>query len=171
MAVKTRSADRYLVTFHGVFAGKVASPVWGAAYRAVSQGVAGPPVVKPGLSPEVLLTPGFARLRFGGLDKDGVLRVGRSVRATGKVNPGMELAGEKLAFTLSKLTRMGWKVKQVAERAIRGDGTFSCRFTPTSRGTWEVYVEAPGHGGAQRVDAGLSAPHRRQVNPARQRTG
>jgi hypothetical protein len=143
MAVKTHRAVGYLFTFHGVFGGTVASPVWGATYRAVSQGVVGPPVVKPGLSPEVLLTPGFAKLQFRNLNKDGTLRLGRTFRATGRVKPGALLAGEKLVFSLYKMTSMGWKVKQVAERAVKSDGTFSCQFRPTKRGTWEVYLRLP----------------------------
>ncbi len=143
MAVKTHRAVGYIFTFHGVFEGTLTSPVWGATYRAVSQGVAGSPVVKPGLFPEVLLTPAFAKLQLRNLNKDYVLRLGRSFWATGKVKPGVLLAGEKLVFSLKKMTSMGWRVKQVAERVIRSDGTFSCKFTPTKRGTWEVYLRLP----------------------------
>jgi hypothetical protein len=141
MTVRTHSAGAYLVTFHGVFGGTVVSPVWGATYRAVSRGVAGPPVVKPGLSPEVLLTPGFSGLRLRNLGKSAELRLGRSFWATGKMRPGSQLAGEKLVFSLRKMTKKGWKVRQTVERAVGSDGTFSCRFTPTTRGTWEVYVQ------------------------------
>ena len=142
-AVKTHHAHWYLATFHGVFEGTVSAPVWGATYRAVSRGVVGTPVVKPAVFPEVLLTPGFARLQFRNLDKAGALRLGRSFWATGKVKPGAQLAGEKLIFSLKRMTSMGMKVMQVAERAIGSDGTFSCKFTPTKRGTWEVYLRLP----------------------------
>lgn len=141
MTVKTHSVKANLLTFQGVFTAALASPSWGASYRAVSQGVAGPPVVMPGLFPEVLLTPEFAGLHFRGPDKNSVLRLGRSLRAAGSIKPGAQLAGENLTFSLRRMTSRGWKVKEVLERAIRSDGSFSCRFTPTRRGTWEVYVD------------------------------
>lgn len=157
MTVRTHSAGAYLVTVHGVFGGTVVSPAWGATYRAVSKGVAGPPVVKPGLSPEVLLTPGFSGLRLRNLGKDAGLRLGRSFWATGRMRPGAQLAGEKLVLSLKKMTRMGWKVKQVAEPAVRSDGTFSCRFTPATRGTWEVYLQLPAT--SQHAESVRGYPH------------
>jgi hypothetical protein len=138
----THARSGPIIKWNGVFDSTVASPVWGSTYRAVSQGVAGPPVVTPALA-EALLTPYFS-IPLRGLGKGGDLKPGRSVVATGKMNPSAPLAGEKVMFSLQRMTSKGWKVVQTGEATVSSAGTFAWKATPTKRGkTYEIYGTLP----------------------------
>ncbi len=78
----------------------------GVEYRAISQGVAGPPVVMPALNgPAVELPTPTLTLSLRGLLRHTVV-IGYPVTATAKVAP-LDMAGQRVRLTLQR--RMAWK--------------------------------------------------------------
>jgi hypothetical protein len=123
----------------GWFNGQVASPIWGATYRAVTQGVRGTTVVKPARA-KTILYPGFG-VWLSGPDRHGDLTFGQSVVASGSGFPAELLAGETVKLTLLQ----GYHARIVGEATIGADGTYSWTVTPKARGKrYRVEAELPG---------------------------
>lgn len=122
----------------GWFGGRIGTPVWGAAYRAISRGVGGKTVVRPALA-ETVIWPAFG-VAVRGPDKNGDLAFGQSVTAYGLALPAALLAGEKVKLTLLQ----GWKVRIAGEATIGSDGSYSWTVTPAARGKrYKVYATLP----------------------------
>ena len=125
-------------------------------FRAISQGLAGPPVVMPALNgPAVvdLPTPSLTwRLRG---PVDGTLRLGKSVTATARVSPA-DLAGPKPMFELHQRIADKWRWLLDVRRALSDKGTYSWRWTPRHRGMFKM---SPGIGGTAAYEASGSSAH------------
>ena len=81
--------------------GVAAPPVLNLVPRAISQGLAGPPVVMPAISvPTVPRPTPTLTLRLSGLTR-GAVRRGHAVIVAGKVTP-TDMAGQKVRLTLQK---------------------------------------------------------------------
>jgi hypothetical protein len=132
--------SRPILMDSGRFSGGAgASDARGTSYRAVSQGVAGAPVVMPALT-EARLRPSVEISEMRGLGPNERLRLGRSVVAFGPVAPSW-LAGEKVRFALEKKTSRGQTVQLRAQRVITDESTISWKVTPGTRGKYVVTVK------------------------------
>jgi len=110
-------------------------------FRAISQGLAGPPVVMPALDgPRViddLPTPTLTwRLRG---PVDGTLRLGKSVTATARVSP-TDLAGPKPMFEVHKRIAGDWRWHLTVSRTLSATGTYSWTWTPRHRGLFKMFA-------------------------------
>jgi hypothetical protein len=140
----------------GHFWGALASAEKGTRYRAVSQGDPGPPVVKPGLSEETVLTPQL-RQETRGLNAGGNLRLGRSLRYLGKAAPSW-VAGETVRIALRKYSHRPRdnRVVQRFTRVLRADDpvcVFRCLVKPRSSGRYLITAILPATAEHPRVSA------------------
>jgi hypothetical protein len=119
---------------NGWFSARVTAPVWGATYRAVTRGVRGTKVVRPALRVTLLQAILWNGVR--GLDSNGRLQLGRSVKLDGTALPAELLAGEKVKLTLQKVAPGGARVMMVGEATIGSDGKYGWEVTPTMRGRY-----------------------------------
>ena len=77
-----------------------------------------------------------ATLALSGLN-NGVVKLGRSVTAKGKVTP-TSLAGSQVKITVQKKSSGKWmKVKSVM-RTIRANGAYSWNYKPAKSGTYRM---------------------------------
>jgi len=120
----------------------VAAPA-GTTFRAISEGVAGPPVVMPALSGPFQRPIPTLTLKLRGLTH-GAVALGKRLTAMGKVMP-VELAGQKATIRLQRFylawpgrTHKAWRTVLKAERTIGAAGGFSWRFTPKVRGQYRI---------------------------------
>lgn len=110
--------------------------------RAISEGVAGPPVVMPGLSAPFTRPVPTLTLKLGGLT-DGAIKLGQAVTARGTALP-VELAGQKVLVRLQRARwwagnhRWLWRTVRTATRTIGAAGDFSARITPKDAGRYRV---------------------------------
>jgi hypothetical protein len=117
-------------------------PPAGASLRAISEGVAGPPVVMPGLSAPFTRPFPTLTLKLRGLT-DGAIEQGQTVTARGTALP-VELAGQKVLVRLQRARwwagneRWLWSTLRTATRTIGADGDFSARLTPKAAGRYRV---------------------------------
>ena len=112
-------------------------------FRAISEGVAGPPVVMPALSGPFQRPIPTLTLKLRGLTH-GAVALGKRLTAMGKVMP-VELAGQKATIRLQRFylawpgrTHKAWRTVLKAERTIGAAGGFSWRFTPKVRGQYRI---------------------------------
>ena len=110
--------------------------------RAISEGVAGPPVVMPGLSAPFTRPVPTLTLKLGGLT-DGAIKQGRAVTARGTALP-VELAGQNVLVRLQRGRwwagnhRWLWRTVRTVTRTIGAAGDFSARITPKDAGRYRV---------------------------------
>jgi len=113
----------------------------GTTFRAISEGLAGPPVMMPALSGPFTPSIPTLTLTLRGL-KDGVVGV-NPVTAKGKAIP-VELAGQKVQVRVqrwmygSARTIKIWRRVGGATRTIGAAGDYSYRFTPKVRGQYRI---------------------------------
>ena len=127
----------------------VTSPVPFAAYRAVAQGhvgaliAGGTRLFEPTLR-ELLPAPTVTLKKLFYL-KHGKVRLGKTVRARGKVRPA-DLGG-KVTFLVQKRRPGKWVTRPAlaGDATIRATGSFSWKFTPKSRGLWRVRADTDAH--------------------------
>jgi len=116
--------------------------------RAISQGLAGPPVVMPALSePPVALPTPTLTFRLSGLTRRAV-RLGHAVSLAGKVTP-TDMAGQKVRLAMqqwdSAKSRWGARwARLVAKPTISATGAYSRMYTPKHRGLYRVRALIPG---------------------------
>ena len=102
--------------------------------RAISQGLAGPPVVMPALSePPVALPTPTLTFRLSGLTRRAV-RLGHAVSLAGKVTP-TDMAGQKVRLIMQKWdsAKSRWwpaVARLVAKPTISATGAYSRMYTP-----------------------------------------
>jgi len=126
--------------------GLTAWPPEDVTYRAVSQGVAGPPVVMPALSGPFKRPIPPLTLKLKGLTHR-VLARGHAVTATGRGLP-TELAGQKVIVRVwqrrfwyrsqSGVVHWGWHRKIGKTVKIKLAGDYSAKFTVRTRGVYRV---------------------------------
>ena len=132
----------------GKYSFTVPSPVPFAAYRGISQGHVGALVgggaalFEPG--ERVLLPKAVAKLKLLGL-RNGAVKLGRSVRASGTVKPAD--IGGNVHFVVQKRQSGGWHTRPLlgGKAAISATGTYSWKFTPKSRGLFRVQASTDQH--------------------------
>lgn len=109
----------------------------GMTFRAISQGRAGPPVVKPAFSvPPVEPPATSAVLRLRGLTNYR-LRLGRTVTFKATCTP-KALVGQKAHFAVSKRIKGDWEWQRSYARTINAAGVMTCKFRPRTRGLYSV---------------------------------
>jgi len=117
-------------------------PVSSRVPRAISQGLAGPPVIMPAISvPTVAGPTPTLTLGLSGPTR-GALRLGHAVSVAGKVTP-TDMAGQKVRLTVQK-----WLVQEsrwpatgdslFVNRTISPTGTYSWMYTPKHPGLYRV---------------------------------
>ena len=117
-------------------------PLPGSSLRAISEGVAGPPVVMPGLSAPFTRPLPTLTLKLGGLT-DGAIEQGQAATARGTALP-VELAGQNVLVRLQRARwwagnhRWLWRTVRTATRTIGATGDFSARFTPKAAGRYRI---------------------------------
>ena len=124
-------------------------PDWSVDWmaRAISQGLAGPPVVMPALSePPVALPTPTLTLRLSGLTRRTV-RLGHAVSLAGKVTP-TDMAGQKVRLTMQKWdsAKSRWPAPWkglVAKPTISATGAYSWMYTPKHLGLYRVRALIP----------------------------
>jgi hypothetical protein len=112
--------------------------------RAISQGLAGPPVVMPALSkPPVALPTPTLTLRLSGLTR-GAVRLGNAVSLAGKVTP-TRMAGRKVRLTVQKRdsAKSRWHYTTIVKRTISATGAYSWMYTPKHRGLYRCWAFIP----------------------------
>ena len=139
----------------GNFAFTVASPPAFAAYRAIARGHVGP-LVKGGTSlfePAVraLLPKPIVSMKLLGL-RNGAVRLGHSVRASGTVRPA-DVEGDVQFIVQKKVKSGNWKTRPLlgGKAAISATGNFSWKFTPKSHGLFRVQASAGDHSETTRL--------------------
>ena len=128
--------------------GVAAPPVLNLVPRAISQGLAGPPVVMPAISvPTVPRPTPTLTLRLSGLTR-GAVRRGHAVIVAGKVTP-TDMAGQKVRLTLQKWnvhpggSRWSWTGDPSVTRTISATGAYSWKYTPKLLGQYRVKATIP----------------------------
>ena len=115
--------------------------------RAISQGLAGPPVVMPALSePPVALPTPTLTFRLSGLTRRTV-RLGHAVSLAGKVTP-TDMAGQKVRLAMqqwdSAKSRWGARwARLVSKPTISATGAYSRMYTPKHLGLYRVRALIP----------------------------
>ena len=126
----------------GKYAFTVASPPPFATYRAIAQGHVlalvggGTALFEPGA--RELLPKAVVTLKLLGL-RNGAVKLGRSVRASGTVKPAD--MGGKVEFIVQKKLKSGsWKTRSIlgGKAAVTATGAYSWKFTPKGRGLFRV---------------------------------
>jgi hypothetical protein len=124
----------------GSFTYAVASPARFAAYRAIAEGHVGPlfgggtalfePVYRP-----TFMTPKltFKLQRV----KNGIVKLGNSVTATGTVEPAD--IGTKVKIRFQKRVAGKWVTQIMVKRALSATGTCGYKFTPRHLGLYRVW--------------------------------
>ena len=134
---------RIMGSTSGWFYFPVPHPTPWAAYRAVSEGVAGPPVVVPGKRvwlPKPELTVEIRGIG-GGWGEYPTTRLGRTLTVRGTVAPA-DLGG-KVTIRVQKRVNHRWVNHVRVKRAISATGTYSWKWTPSHRGKYRVFVAVP----------------------------
>jgi len=141
---KTDARGYYVSSLGGPF-----PSVYNRVPRAISQGLAGPPVVMPAISvPTVARPTPTLTLRLSGLTR-GAVKLGDAVRAAGKVTP-IDMAGQKVRLTLQKRnahsrwsSRWSGKYHPAVMRTISATGAYSWKYTPKHLGLYRVKAKIP----------------------------
>jgi len=109
-------------------------------FRAISEGLAGPPVVMPAVDgPRVVDLPtATVTWRLRG-PTDGVLRFGKSVTATARVSPA-DLAGPRPMFEVHQRIAGHWRWLLTVRRTLSTTGTYSWTWTPRHRGLFKMFA-------------------------------
>jgi hypothetical protein len=111
--------------------------------RAISQGLAGPPVVMPALSePPVALPTPTLTFRLSGLTRRAV-RLGHAVSLAGKVTP-TDMAGQKVRLTVQKWdsAKSRWSTT-ILKPTISATGAYSRMYTPKHLGLYRCWAWIP----------------------------
>lgn len=122
--------------------GAIGPPAFNLVLRAISQGLAGPPVVMPAISvPRAPKPTPTLTLRLSGLTR-GAVRRGHAVTVAGKVTP-TDMAGQKVRLTVQKwlVNKARWPVtgaSLVVNRTISATGAYSWKYTPKHPGLYRV---------------------------------
>jgi hypothetical protein len=109
-------------------------------FRAISEGLAGPPLVLPALNgPRVVELPtATVTWRLRG-PSDGVLSLGKSVTATAKVSPA-DLTGRRPMFEVHRRIAGHWRWLLTVTRTLSATGTYSWTWTPRHRGQYKMFA-------------------------------
>jgi hypothetical protein len=142
--LKTDARGFYLFSL-----GAAIPPVYDRVPRAISQGLAGPPVVMPAISvPTVARPMPTLTLRLSGLTR-GAVRLGHAVSVAGKVTP-TDMAGQKVRLTVQKRNahfrwsyRWSGKHRTAVMRTISATGAYSWKYTPKHLGLYRVKAKIP----------------------------
>jgi hypothetical protein len=129
--------------------GAAVPPAYNLVPRAISQGLAGPPVVMPAISvPTVPRPTPTLTLRLSGLTR-GAVRRGHAVTVAGKVTP-TDMAGQEVRLTLQKRnahprwsSRWSGKYHPAVTRTISATGAYSWKYTPKLLGLYRVKAKIP----------------------------
>jgi hypothetical protein len=142
------------------YTGTVPAPVpAGMTFRAISQGRAGPPVVKPAFSVPWAEPPAIsAVLRLRGLT-NYKLRLGRTVTCKATWTP-TDLAGQRTHFRFQRWVHGDEVSGNSWVRTINADGVMTYKFRPRVRGLYSVFV---GMGGTAAFQGFQSEPRRFRV--------
>ena len=143
-------AGRHKTDARGLYVFGIGGPIppWTTLIpRAISQGLAGPPVVMPAISVPTVTSPTpTLTLRLSGLTR-GALTFGDALTVAGKVTP-TDVAGQTIRLTVQQ-----WLVHQsrwpatgdslFVNRTINATGTYSWKYTPQHPGLYRVKAKIP----------------------------
>ncbi len=114
----------------GSFTFTVTGATAGAVYRAVSEGVTGPPVIMPTIASTERATATLT-LKLSAT----AIKLGKSVTAKGILKP-VSLAGTKVKITVQRKVGTKWVKVKVVSRLTSPTGAYSWKFKPAKRGTY-----------------------------------
>ncbi|HMJ79676.1 MAG TPA: hypothetical protein VK592_01380 [Candidatus Dormibacteraeota bacterium] len=119
----------------GSFSATVSGALAGSFYRAVSQGIAGPPVVSPA---EASTEPVKATLTLK-LSSTSIM-LHKSITARGVLGPA-SLRGLSVKLTAQRKVGAKWKPAATKTKASSATtGAFTWKYTPTKRGSYRVFA-------------------------------
>jgi hypothetical protein len=125
----------------GAFTYTVVGATPGLQYRAVAQGVAGPPVVLPAkklVSVTVPAVKATITLKLTGLTA-GKIKVKKTVTGKGTVAPSS--VGEKVTLLIQKKNAKGVYVKLTTKTGLLKAGSaYSIKYTPTKKGAYRMHA-------------------------------
>lgn len=132
----------------GAFTYTVVGATSGLQYRAVTQGVAGPPVVLPAeklVSVTVPVVKATITLKLTGLTA-GKIKVNKTVTGKGTVAPSS--VGEKVTLLIQKKNAKGVFVKLTTKTGLLKAGSaYSITYKPTKKGAYRMRSSIPAKAG------------------------